>query len=431
MLVGIMSAVLFCVMYLVAPVHFMDRDLIVIPCMLLIYGLSCVPQAYLFSLGQSAPLNTMTFIIINIVFGEATVISQIFYGDVYNYAERLLSLSPQYNVAHAFIRMTQIFVYNSECVLFNNRDLCSSNMLHRCCQKCGIMEPCFERISYLSRMGILDEVIATLISGVLFISLLAVWEYKIVQRFTSRFLARWVYRTQSVPVGAEGATRDLRDVKAKVLEMKLKRTIGIKKDTYGEHLLVHNLTRRDSGRYILRNISFGIGKGQALAVVGLKRHGRLRLCEILAGYRLPSDGNAYTISKWNLFTKPVNYARNVSLCCFENTPLPPWMTVFDALVLIAVLRGVPRKHVKEEVQELIDALELHDRANMDVCRLHLNERTRLTFAAAGVGAPPVLVLDECTAYQKYSINRAMYYILYHLRKQGHAIFVSSARSVAV
>lgn len=67
---------------------------------------------------------------------------------------------------------------------------------------------------------------------------------------------------------------------------------------------------------------------------------------------------------------------------------------------------------------------------MDVCRLHLNEKTRLNFAAAVVGAPPVLVLDECTAYQKYSIDRAMYYILYHLRKQGHAIFVSSARCVA-
>lgn len=89
------------------------------------------------------------------------------------------------------------------------------------------MEPCFERIPYLSRMGILDELLATLLSGVLFIGLLAIWEYKIVQRFLLRILSRWVYRAQSVPVAAEGVSRDLRDVNAKVLQMKLKKTIGL------------------------------------------------------------------------------------------------------------------------------------------------------------------------------------------------------------
>lgn len=72
-------------------------------------------------------------------------------------------------------------------------------------------------------------------------------------------------------------------------------------------------------------------------------------------------------------------------------------------------------------------LELQDNADTLICRMSQYDRTRLHFAAALVGAPPVIVLDECTAYQKFSVRRAMYNILYHLRKRGHAVFISSSR----
>ncbi|XP_047984893.1 uncharacterized protein LOC125225295 isoform X2 [Leguminivora glycinivorella] len=132
-LVFIITTVLFCVMYWVAPVHFLHRDLIVIPFMLVMYGFSCVPQAYLFSLGPSGALNSMSFVIFNIIFGEASVISQFIQGDAFNLAERALSLSPQYNVANAFVQITKIFVYNSECVIYKAKKLCKSNVLHKCC----------------------------------------------------------------------------------------------------------------------------------------------------------------------------------------------------------------------------------------------------------------------------------------------------------
>lgn len=71
--------------------------------------------------------------------------------------------------------------------------------------------------------------------------------------------------------------------------------------------------------------------------------------------------------------------------------------------------------------------ELQDQANSFICDVLPNDRTRLHFAAAVIGAPPIIILDECTAYQKFSVRRAMYYILYMLRKRGHAIFISSSR----
>lgn len=43
---------------------------VVIPIMLTVYGIGCIPQAYLFSLGPRTALNTMTFVILNVVFGK-------------------------------------------------------------------------------------------------------------------------------------------------------------------------------------------------------------------------------------------------------------------------------------------------------------------------------------------------------------------------
>lgn len=71
--------------------------------------------------------------------------------------------------------------------------------------------------------------------------------------------------------------------------------------------------------------------------------------------------------------------------------------------------------------------ELHDQANLRVSDLLPNERARLHFAAAVIAAPPILVVDECTAYQKYSVRRAMFFILYELKKKGHGIYISSSK----
>lgn len=129
------------------------------------------------------------------------------------------------------------------------------------------------------------------------------------------------------------------------------------------------------------------------------------------------------------------------------------MTVVDALEMIALLRGVPRKYVKEEVNNYIEVLgeimcifkivrhwyipdlyvltyffclDLIGVADKLIIRTTSNERTRLNFAAAVIGAPPIIVVDEFSAYQNFSVKRVMYDILYHLRKRGHAILISAS-----
>ncbi|CAH3968524.1 unnamed protein product [Pieris brassicae] len=357
-------------------------------------------------------------------FGETTVIAKLFYGNALNYALNFLSFSPQFNIAYAFVKIKKIFLYNSECNIFKRKNLCSSKILHKCCHKCGVLQKCFSKQYYvLKPPGVRMEIYAMFsIAGVLS-TLLLVWEYRYIHRICSYFLKCFYVDQKDTEGEAEGVKQEKADVLSKRQEMMSK--TPVKGDTFGEYLLAKDVSRKVQGVYVIRHVHLGVRKGEALAISGLLKHGRLKLCEVVAGFKLPSDGRLWSVSKWSLNRNPYLYSRNITLSCQHKT-LPEWMTVYDALALIAVLRGIPKNRVKEEVHNYIDALELHNYAYTTISHLEPKEVTRLHFLAAVVGAPPVIILDEYTAYQKYSVRRAMYSIIHNLRKRGHAIILSSS-----
>ncbi|XP_022821324.1 ABC transporter A family member 3-like [Spodoptera litura] len=426
-LVGIMSFVMIAIMVATIPMtHMKYVDLIIVPFMLTVYGIGCVPQAYIFSLGPRMALNTMTFVIVNLVFGETTILAKIFYGDVFSYAVDFMSLSPQFNMAYAFVKIKQIFLYNSECVIFESRKLCPVNTFHKCCQKCGVLQDCFSRKSYFTRYpGVVMEVIATCTTAVFFTVLLLLIEYRIFYRLWNYGTVKLGNRDKpQVELRTPGSEREKFDVFNKRQQIR-KTKHNEKVDTFGDYVLASNVAKKVGNFYAVHNVYLGIGRGEALALSGLKQQGRNTLGEVLAGYKTPDVGNVWAMSKYKLRTQPHNYSQQVSISC-ERDLLPSWMVATSALELIAALRGVPRKFIKDEVKNYIVALELQELSKQYVEHIHANDLTRLHFAAAVIGAPPIIVLDECTAYQEHSVRRAMYSILNALRKRGHAIFISSS-----
>ncbi|CAB3240181.1 unnamed protein product [Arctia plantaginis] len=429
LLVAIMSIMTVSIIYLTAPPSVLQiQDMLALPFMLTLYGVGCIPQAYIFSLGPRLTLNFMTFVIVNMVFGETTILAKLLYGDMLSYALNIMNLSPQFNMAYAYVKIKQIFLYNSECVIFKIQNLCSSNDFHKCCNKCGVLQECFTRRTYLSKSyGIVIETMALLATAVIFGSLLLLIEYRIfvmVWKFISRKLYYPEVMKEKLNAGVLIEISNVIDKKKSIVTRRRKSSL-IKVDTFGEYICAENLSRRDTGLYVVRSAYLGLGRGGAQAISGLKRHGRLDLLEILSGYRIPCVGNVWAMSKWNLATNPHKYSRQVSISC-ENPSLPPWMTMQESLELIAALRGVPERHIKEEVRNLVEALELTGYSQKLIADFSENDLTRVHFVAAVIGAPPVIIVDEVTAWQKFSVRRSIYKIMYILRKQGHAIICASS-----
>ncbi|KPJ09459.1 ATP-binding cassette sub-family A member 3 [Papilio machaon] len=384
-----------------------------------------IPQAYLFSLGPQGALNSMIFIIVNIMLGETAIIAKIQFGEAWSYILQFSSFSPQFNLAHAYDKIKRNFLYNMECGIFESKNLCSMETLHKCCEKCGVLQQCFKRRCYLfdQENGIFIELVAILTTCCVFMIILLLWEYRMIQHLWMFIVKITCYVKYASDPLAFGVQKEKEDAVEKEKILKTDKKLRVK--TFGEYLLAVDVTKKHIGECIIRHLYLGLEKGEVKAVSGLVLHGRRNLCEILAGYKIPTDGKLWAMSTWEVRRHPHKYARNVALCSNRN-PLPPWMTVFEALKLLATLRGVPINHVKHEVENYINSLDLHEKANTFIGDLQPMERTKVHFAAAVVGAPPILIMDEFTAHQKYSVRRAMYFILRQLKKRGHAIVTGSS-----
>ncbi|XP_050680663.1 uncharacterized protein LOC126976396 [Leptidea sinapis] len=307
-LICLMMAAIVTIMSLVAPLYFGLEDFMVVFLMLAVYGLGCIPQAYIFSLGPRAALNSMIYIIVNIIFGETTVIAKIFYGNALDYALNFLSFSPQFNMGYALVKIKKTFLYNSECNIFHSKNLCSSKTLHKCCPKCGVLQACFMKKNYLaSGSGLRMEIVAMFTIAILFMTLLLIWEYRYVQRFFSLIMSKWMFpKEEQIEAVTHGVAQERMDVMSKKREIKSNNPrTKIRKDTFGEYLLACDVSRVRSGVfYVIRHLSFGIGRGEVLAISGQYYRGRQKLCELVAGYRLPTSGNLWSMSKWSINVGP-------------------------------------------------------------------------------------------------------------------------------
>lgn len=73
--------------------------------------------------------------------------------------------------------------------------------------------------------------------------------------------------------------------------------------------MASNVAKRIGNFYAVHNVYLGIGRGEALALSGLKQQGRTALGEILAGYKTPDVGNVWAMSKHKLRTEPHNVSK--------------------------------------------------------------------------------------------------------------------------
>ncbi|CAG9118000.1 unnamed protein product [Plutella xylostella] len=292
--------------------------------------------------------------------------------------------------------------------------------------KCGVLQACFEKKSYFTfKGGVLEDIIALIVAGTVYFTILMLWEYWIIKKIINKVLTDWIFPGRIViHEQMPGLIEEKRKVMEKVYQLK-DRDVPTT-NPFGEYLLVNGVSLKQHGLFSLTNIYLGVGRGGALAVSGIGRHGRVALCELLAGYRLPTGGDALVMSKYSLWRSPHKYSQHVSLCC-GRTPLPPWLAVRHALELIAVLRGIPRKAVKGIVRNYIDALDLSDQAHVQVRFLSHYDRQKFHFLTAVIAAPPVIVLDEYVSqHQSVAVREAIYSILYHLSKRGHAVIVAAS-----
>ncbi|MDE2167439.1 MAG: ABC transporter ATP-binding protein [Alphaproteobacteria bacterium] len=148
--------------------------------------------------------------------------------------------------------------------------------------------------------------------------------------------------------------------------------------------LAHHYGR---ARSVLESVTFGVDKGEIVAVVGRSGGGKSTLLQLIAGFVRPAAGRIFVGGK------PVVAPTRACILMFQEPSLYPWMNVAQNIAIGLDFAGLGRG-AKPRVAELLKLVQLEESADTNVQRLSGGQQQRVAFARALAPQPEVLLLDE-------------------------------------
>ena len=154
-------------------------------------------------------------------------------------------------------------------------------------------------------------------------------------------------------------------------------------------LKITHLSKRYGSLQALDSLSFDVGAHELVGFVGANGAGKSTTMRIIMGV-LEGDGGTVT---WN--GAPVDAAARRRIGYMpEERGLYPKMKVGGQLTYLARLHGADRAGAERAAQEWTERLGLAERRGDDVQKLSLGNQQRVQLAAALIGDPGLLILDE-------------------------------------
>jgi ABC-2 type transport system ATP-binding protein len=157
---------------------------------------------------------------------------------------------------------------------------------------------------------------------------------------------------------------------------------------------VEALTRYYGDLKAVDQVSFEIGQGEIVGLLGHNGAGKTTIMKMLTGYLEPTQGrieiDGLDIQEYREAVQHrIGYLP-------ENDPLYPEMTVIDYLDYAAELHGVPAGQRLERIRDAISQTALEAKAADPIGTLSRGYRQRVGVAQAILHKPRLLILDEPT-----------------------------------
>jgi len=181
------------------------------------------------------------------------------------------------------------------------------------------------------------------------------------------------------------------------------------------------LDKKGGAKEALKGIDLVVPKGSFFALLGPNGAGKSTIINILAGLVLKTSGEA-NIYGYDI-EKDMRNARLSIGVVPQELILDTFFTVREALDIHAGYYGVPK--AKRRTQEIIDALGLTDKADVNSRRLSGGMRRRLLVAKALVHNPKVLILDEPTAGVDVELRTQLWNYVKELNANGTTVLLTT------
>ena len=184
---------------------------------------------------------------------------------------------------------------------------------------------------------------------------------------------------------------------------------------------------------ILDDVSFAVGAGETVAVVGASGAGKSTLLALLAGLDEPSGGSVWLegveLSALDEDGRAALRARHVGFV-FQSFHLVPALTAHENVMLPLELAG--RRDARAAARAVLEQVRLGPRLGHYPRQLSGGEQQRVAIARAFVTRPSVLFADEPTGNLDAATGARVMELLFDLNAAGGTtlVLVTHDRAIA-
>ena len=189
-------------------------------------------------------------------------------------------------------------------------------------------------------------------------------------------------------------------------------------------LSVLGLTKRFGGRYVLRNVSMTIRRGEIVGLLGPNGAGKTTCFYVMMGAVRPEQGRVL-LNNTDITSWPI-YARARASIGY----LPQEQSIFRGLSVEENLRAVieliesDRRVVRDRVEELLEEFAIGHLRRSPAISLSGGERRRCEIARALANRPNFLLLDEPFAGVDPLVVEDTRQLIQYLQSRGVGILIT-------
>ncbi|MFL5243776.1 MAG: ABC transporter ATP-binding protein [Gemmataceae bacterium] len=177
---------------------------------------------------------------------------------------------------------------------------------------------------------------------------------------------------------------------------------------------------------VLRDVSFGLQRGEALAVMGPSGSGKSTLLHLVGTLDRPTSGTIQLDGKdpFSLSDAELADFRNQQVgFVFQDHHLLPQCSVVENVLIPTLVNHASPADVAKRAQELLDRVGLCDRMHHRPAELSGGERQRVAVARALILRPTLLLADEPTGNLDRRTAQSVGRLLLEMHQQEQTILI--------
>ena len=173
----------------------------------------------------------------------------------------------------------------------------------------------------------------------------------------------------------------------------------------------------------VKGIDIDVRRGEAFGFLGPNGAGKSSTMRMIAAVSPVTEGELRILGLDPSEHGPAIRAR-LGVCPQEDT-LDNELNVFDNLFIYGRYFGIPRREVRERAEELLEFVQLTEKAKSKVESLSGGMKRRLTIARSLINRPDILLLDEPTTGLDPQARHVLWDRLFRLKQQGVTLVITT------